>query len=1016
MNSRRFLSVIFLGFTLVIISSLFGGERADAPRIPSSQELLRRFDKDGDGAITRAEWGAQPQMFQRLDTNRDGVLVADELKTLDRARRDRASGDRPAARTARRILVKRRQPVETAYTLENLSCEKVTITALVPKARRGVKVKSFAKGFNREVLAVKDGKVTVKLNADPVLVEEGDVPLAVRKEARPHTAGPFGFFRVLTFSREQMMQEGLNESEIINWIRKWKVPQVRYLGVTCERVHPMYMPSFAWDRVDPDFDGKELNFKLTDALVKLAQENRIQLLPCFSPHSNFHRDEKYLPDDSDAYKAYVSAVVERYDGDSENDMPGLKYKIERWQADNEPDLHNKIRPYYCLPQEYAKVLKLTHEAVKSADPNGIVVLASSCGEAQTDNRPVSRRYFAQCIKYGIGDHFDEISFHYYPVSYRISELAAYYDQIKNMFGKEYPFSITEICVSSKTKETMTFNRYAGANERTQAAFIARIHAWLCARPARHICWNTFNDLAPSRTRGRDVMMNRWAWGSFIEHETGNKKLSYFTYKLLSDKLGGVDPAKTKILSEEPGGIHAYRYSIGKKEKKIYIAWNEYFETKPTRKPGEPRDRKKLAASPFGITGGLAYPRREANKDGLSVSEGFLRIERERIALLDEVGAGWVRVRPDEFPANFAFGSILMQRGIMEVGWMDRIVMLAQSRNLSLCVVLAPPRNRRQVANLADNLPQWENYVRIIVERYDGDGEDDMPGLEHGVKHWEIDCDLAKSKNRYTTDQYVELLRSACGSAKKADKHAIVHLGSVGNIETLKELIKKGADQFYDIINLKYVSESPDLADFENLIADVREECPGTPLWMAEYGVNEKTQKDNEPTQAVLSPGERETKFFVQATVTGLVLGAEKMFWSPITDANRSKELKALGFFTSPDLKAKSAKYAVEKFTSLLEGCDLSKIEDASGEEETNFAYKFKDKDEKIRFIVGWCEPTSKKEKTYSVELWLPDGEYEILSAFPDGTGKFETKAATAKGGKLALPLTAMPVYVVPVKK
>ncbi|MHC4664026.1 MAG: hypothetical protein ACYS8W_20375, partial [Planctomycetota bacterium] len=281
-----------------------GERRGDAPvprEIPSSRELLKNFDRDGDGTISREEYGGPPQLFQRLDSNNDGFLTADELKVLDRARRGRESDQRRNVVQRRRLMVPKCKPTETTYVLEGLNCSEVTVTLLVPKQNRGIKIKSFDKGFERSVTPVTDGKVSITLGADPVIVEEGDVPLETRKEPRAHGVGPFAFFIGLSLSPDAARRTDIKQAE--NEIRKWRIPHVKYLGATCERIHANSFVSFAWDRIDPDFDGKELDFRMVDRLVSIAQENEIQIMPCISPNSNFRRDEKYVPEDSDAYKA-----------------------------------------------------------------------------------------------------------------------------------------------------------------------------------------------------------------------------------------------------------------------------------------------------------------------------------------------------------------------------------------------------------------------------------------------------------------------------------------------------------------------------------------------------------------------------------------------------------------------------------------------------------------------------------------------------------------------------------------
>ena len=50
---------------------------------------LREMDADADGAISRSEWKGKEEMFNRLDANSDGVLSRDELRG---ARKHRGPG------------------------------------------------------------------------------------------------------------------------------------------------------------------------------------------------------------------------------------------------------------------------------------------------------------------------------------------------------------------------------------------------------------------------------------------------------------------------------------------------------------------------------------------------------------------------------------------------------------------------------------------------------------------------------------------------------------------------------------------------------------------------------------------------------------------------------------------------------------------------------------------------------------------------------------------------------------
>lgn len=67
---------------------------------------------------------------------------------------------------------------------------------------------------------------------------------------------------------------------------------------------------------------------------------------------------------------YVSAVVERYDGDGYNDAPGSP-RVAVWQIWNEP---NHWETWPGSPAEYAAILQAGYAAVKAADPSATVAV------------------------------------------------------------------------------------------------------------------------------------------------------------------------------------------------------------------------------------------------------------------------------------------------------------------------------------------------------------------------------------------------------------------------------------------------------------------------------------------------------------------------------------------------------------------------------------------------------------------------------------------------------------------
>jgi hypothetical protein len=62
------------------------GTKASKPRVGEARPgrndddpRLVRWDVNGDGVLSRSEWKASPQLFDRLDVNRDDMLTRAEL-------------------------------------------------------------------------------------------------------------------------------------------------------------------------------------------------------------------------------------------------------------------------------------------------------------------------------------------------------------------------------------------------------------------------------------------------------------------------------------------------------------------------------------------------------------------------------------------------------------------------------------------------------------------------------------------------------------------------------------------------------------------------------------------------------------------------------------------------------------------------------------------------------------------------------------------------------------------------
>lgn len=205
------------------------------------------------------------------------------------------------------------------------------------------------------------------------------------------------------------------------------------IGGGWARPHP---GPFAWQWIEP-VKGNFI-FEGTDYWVRKIQENEIAILGTIWPYSDWdqakcHSDEcevtpehifypkpeprrppmgipisRCVPCNFDDYKNFVSRMVERYDGDGTNDMPGLKIPIKYWEVLNEPELAEvPITFFMGTQEEYVEILKASHEAIKSACPDCKVVQ----GGAQ-HSMPENLAWWGRVFDLGGSDYFDIANIHY----------------------------------------------------------------------------------------------------------------------------------------------------------------------------------------------------------------------------------------------------------------------------------------------------------------------------------------------------------------------------------------------------------------------------------------------------------------------------------------------------------------------------------------------------------------------------------------------------------------------------
>lgn len=372
---------------------------------------------------------------------------------------------------------------------------------------------------------------------------------------------PFGFFdpNMLRFDH-------------LSWHNEY--PEImRDLGVHWATYGATF--SFGWNLIQ----GKKADEKFTDfrwerfdRLVKQAQANNIHIIGMLiasEPQpgaSQSMRISPKLPSNLVQYQKYVRSVVERYDHDGVNDMPGLLYPIRYWVIENEP-----MSPVYWggTGGDYAKLLMTAYPEIKKADPKSTVIcsmLRATGWIGAGDPREFMVSFFQTLSASKEGRPYDLIDQHWLGVSPNTPQ-ADQYVQFKNWLDDINQIS-GEYHISQAPFVSLEI---AGqpSPERNHATDLVKRHVYLLALGVKKVFWSGIR-AAPEETLNEKQREDYFRKVSLIDGK-GNNKLAYFAYQKLVRILDGANWSATRIEMARDG-VFVFRFE--KSGRPIWVAWQE----------------------------------------------------------------------------------------------------------------------------------------------------------------------------------------------------------------------------------------------------------------------------------------------------------------------------------------------------------------------------------------------------------------------------------------------------------
>lgn len=266
------------------------------------------------------------------------------------------------------------------------------------------------------------------------------------------------------------------------------------------------------------------------------------------------------------YGAFITELVERYDGDGVADAPGSPH-IAIIEIDNEPDLYEGAQeqtPWRGELSEtgnYATMLRTAYAAAKTANPQVKVAIGGMAFNVDY--------YSAILTTLGGATAFDFFNFHYYGTAENYFQtgvqigngtdvgpsLTEVHSLLNSTGYGEVPIIVTETATYSGTTFLGAGAALPEQTERKQAISLVRRYLYAATRGVSRLYW-----YQPLGTGGTALV-------------NGSKaKLSYYAYKRMVDELDGADFAGVEIVWDGNAGVYIQKLRLNNNP--FWVMWRD----------------------------------------------------------------------------------------------------------------------------------------------------------------------------------------------------------------------------------------------------------------------------------------------------------------------------------------------------------------------------------------------------------------------------------------------------------
>ena len=284
-------------------------------------------------------------------------------------------------------------------------------------------------------------------------------------------------------------------------------------------------------------------------------------------------------------------------------------------------------------------------------------------------------------------------------------------------------------------------------------------------------------------------------------------------------------------------------------------------------------------------------------DSKTLDSHFAFMHPEHFEEMNSLGVYWQRPHP----GPFSWGEIEKSPGNFDWEDADYEVIKSQYYGVNILATIWPFADWDQsqcnnklspkdtgffnelgaYRNKPCDINSYKNFVKKLVERYDGDGIDDMPDLIVPIKYWEVSNEPSMQEDlvffKGSAFDYYEILKATYEAVKEADDSAYVVSGGMAGVmnEALDfwdEVFELGGGNYFDIGNIHSISSDSNSL-YGNEYKDFLEDNSiNKSFWTTEFELSSFALQGKSPSEETFA------KVIVKSYIEAFASGSEKVFY------------------------------------------------------------------------------------------------------------------------------------------